>query len=237
MKQSVSLKGNKDGFMLTLDESASFTTIIEELEQLLEHLKTEAKKTDAEEEKKEIHLEISTGNRLLSDEEKKEITEKIKNNSQFEIKKINSAVITYEDALAWQQAVSLQMKIQTIRSGQVLQAPGDILFVGKVHPGGVIRANGNIFIIGELHGIAHAGFEGDATAVVVADFHTNAQVRIADNIQIIENQSADKEQIKKNEFAYINDLHILDFESLDQLRKMRPNLGKVTGGLKSWVQQ
>src|SRR5699024_6707664 len=136
-----------------------------ELEQLLEHLKTEAKKTDAEEEKKEIHLEISTGNRLLSDEEKKEITEKIKNNSQFEIKKINSAVITYENALAWQQAVSLQMEIQTIRSGQVLQASGDILFVGKVHPGGGIRANGNIFIIGELHGIAHAGFEGDATAV------------------------------------------------------------------------
>src|SRR5699024_11418810 len=114
---------------------------------------------------------------------------------------------------------------------------GDMRYVGKVHLGGVIRANSNIFIIGELHGIAHAGFEGDATAVVVADFHTNAQVRIADNIQIIENQSADKEQIKKNEFAYINDLHILDFESLDQLRKMRPNLGKVTGGLKSWVQQ
>lgn len=231
MKQSVTLKGNKDGFVLTLNESASFTTIVEELEQLLEHLKAESKKGDLNEKNKEIQLEISTGNRLLTVEEKNVVTKVIKENSQFIIKKINSAVLTYEAATAWQQAVSLQMEIQTIRSGQVLQAPGNILFVGKVHPGGVIRANGSIFIIGELHGVAHAGFEGDATAVVVADFHTNAQVRIADNVQIIENQLTEKLTIKKNEFAFINDLHILDFQNLDHLGKMRPMLGKMTGGL------
>lgn len=231
MKQSVTLKGSKDGFVLTLNESASFTTIVEELEQLLEHLKTESKEVDLNEKNKVIQLEITTGNRLLADEEKYAITKIIKENKQFDIKKINSAVLTYEAATAWQQAVSLQMEIQTIRSGQVLQAPGDVLFVGKVHPGGMIRANGSIFIIGELHGVAHAGFEGDATAVIVADFHTNAQVRIADNVQIIENQSTEMLTIKKNEFAFINDLHILDFENLDHLSKMRPMLGKMTGGL------
>lgn len=231
MKQSVTLKGSKDGFVLTLNESASFTTIVEELEQLLEHLKTESKEVDLNEKNKVIQLEITTGNRLLADEEKDAITKIIKENKQFDIKKINSAVLTYEAATAWQQAVSLQMEIQTIRSGQVLQAPGDVLFVGKVHPGGMIRANGSIFIIGELHGVAHAGFEGDATAVIVADFHTNAQVRIADNVQIIENQSTEMLTIKKNEFAFINDLHILDFENLDHLSKMRPMLGKMTGGL------
>lgn len=231
MKQSVTLKGNKDGFVLTLNESASFTTIVEELEQLLEHLKTESKKSDLDEKSKVIQLEISTGNLLLKEEEKDSLTKIIKENSQFDIKKISSAVLTYEAASDWQKAVSLQMEIQTIRSGQVLQAPGDILFVGKVHPGGVIRANGSIFIIGELHGVAHAGFEGDATAVIVADFHTNAQVRIADSVQIIENQSNEKLTVKKNEFAFINDLHILDFENLDHLSKMRPVLGKMTGGL------
>ncbi|MEG0679818.1 MAG: septum site-determining protein MinC [Carnobacterium sp.] len=231
MKQSVTLKGSKDGFVLTLNESASFTTIVEELEQLLEHLKTESKEVDLNEKNKVIQLEITTGNRLLADEEKDAITKIIKENKQFDIKKISSAVLTYEAATAWQQAVSLQMEIQTIRSGQVLQAPGDVLFVGKVHPGGMIRANGSIFIIGELHGVAHAGFEGDATAVIVADFHTNAQVRIADNVQIIENQSTEMLTIKKNEFAFINDLHILDFENLDHLSKMRPMLGKMTGGL------
>lgn len=44
-----------------------------------------------------------------------------------------------------------------------------------------------------------------------------------------------QDNIRKNEFAYINDLHILDFNSLEQLRKARPNLGKVIGGLNEWV--
>lgn len=231
MKQSVKLKGSKDGFVLTLNELASFTTIIEELEQLLEHLKIESNKDNENEINKEIQLEIATGTRLLADEEKNKLATTIKENSQFEIKKISSTVLTYEAAKTWQEAVSLQMEVQTIRSGQVLQAPGDILFVGKVHPGGVIRANGSIFIIGELHGVAHAGFEGDETAVIVADFHTNAQVRIADNIQIIENQSAENVAIKKHEFAFINDLHTLDFENLDHLSKIRPMVDKMTGGL------
>lgn len=231
MKQSVTLKGSKDGFVLTLNELASFTTVVEELEQLLEHFKIESKKNNTNEKNKEIQLEIATGTRLLADEEKTRLKTIIEENSPFEIKKIGATVLTYEAAKKWQEAVSLQMEIQTIRSGQVLQAHGDILFVGKVHPGGVIRANGSIFIIGELHGVAHAGFEGDASAVIVADFHTNAQVRIADNIQIIENKSAENLAVKKNEFAFINDLHILDFENLDHLSKMRPMLDKMTGGL------
>ncbi|WP_414840021.1 septum site-determining protein MinC [Carnobacterium sp. TMP28] len=231
MKQSVTLKGNKAGFVLTLNESASFATVVSELEQLLDHLKTESKKSDSNKTNKEIQLEIVTGNRLLTNKEKDKLTKIIKENSQFEIKKIRSAVLTYEAAIAWQKASSLQMEMHTIRSGQILQAPGDILFVGKVHPGGIIRANGNIFIIGELQGVAHAGFEGDATAVIVADFQTNAQIRIADSIQIIENKVTKNLAIKNNEFAFINDLHVLAFENLDQLKKMRPTLGKMTGGL------
>ncbi|MCA9766802.1 MAG: septum site-determining protein MinC [Carnobacterium sp.] len=231
MKQSVTLKGSKDGFVLTLNESASFATVVSELEQLLDHLKTESKKSNSNKTNKEIQLEIVTGNRLLTDKEKDKFKKIIKENSQFEIKKIKSDVLTYEAAIAWQKASSLQMDMHTIRSGQVLQASGDILFVGKVHPGGTIRANGNIFIIGELQGVAHAGFEGDATAVIVADFQTNAQIRIADSIQIIENKVTKNLAIKNNEFAFINDLHVLAFENLDQLKKMRPSLGKMTGGL------
>ncbi|SEK31993.1 septum site-determining protein MinC [Carnobacterium iners] len=231
MKQSVTLKGSKDGFVLTLNESASFATIVGEIEQLLDHLRTESKKGDSNETNKEILLEVATGNRLLTDKEKKKITKIIKENSQFEIKKISSSVLTYKAAIAWQEANSLQMEMHTIRSGQVLQASGDILFVGKVHPGGIIRANGSIFIIGELHGVAHAGSEGDATAVIVADFQTNAQIRIADSIQIIENKITENLAMKNNEFAFINDLHVLAFENLNHLRKIRPTLGKMLGGL------
>lgn len=229
VKQSVTLKGTKDGFVLTLDDTAAIGTIHDELDQLLANLLAENKSKEAD--KKVISLEIKTGKRLLSESEVNELTTKISTNSQFQIKQIKSDVLTYDTANEWHEANSLQMEIQTIRSGQTLTAKGDILLIGKVHPGGSIRADGSIFIIGELLGIAHAGFSGDDSAVVVADFQTDAQIRIADNIQIIENKTHEKLESNRKEFAYINDLHILEFATVEKLKVLRPKMDKVTGGL------
>jgi len=229
MKQSVTLKGTKDGFVLTLDESVAFETVLSDLDQLLEKLHSENK--EQKEVQKGISLEVKTGMRLFSEDEKAEITEKISSKSQFQLKKISAEVLTYQQATDWHESNSLQMEIQTIRSGQVLQAPGDILLIGKIHPGGTIRASGSIFILGELLGLAHAGFDGDNEAIVVADFQTDAQIRIAESVQIIENKAKNQAGTDEKQFAYINDLHILDFEGLDKLRTIRPKMGKVTGGL------
>ena len=229
MKQSVTLKGTKDGFVLTLDESVAFETVLSDLDQLLEKLHSENK--EQKEVQKGISLEVKTGMRLFSEDEKAKITEKISSKSQFQLKKISAEVLTYQQATEWHESNSLQMEIQTIRSGQVLQAPGDILLIGKIHPGGTIRASGSIFILGELLGLAHAGFDGDNEAIVVADFQTDAQIRIAESVQIIENKAKNQAGMDEKQFAYINDLHILDFEGLDKLRTIRPKMGKVTGGL------
>ncbi|WP_257963590.1 septum site-determining protein MinC [Carnobacterium maltaromaticum] len=229
MKQSVTLKGTKDGFVLTLDESVAFETVLSDLDQLLEKLHSENK--EQKEVQKGISLEVKTGMRLFSEDEKAKITEKISTKSQFQLKKISAEVLTYQQATEWHESNSLQMEIQTIRSGQVLQAPGDILLIGKIHPGGTIRASGSIFILGELLGLAHAGFDGDNEAIVVADFQTDAQIRIAESVQIIENKAKNQAGTEEKQFAYINDLHILDFEGLDKLRTIRPKMGKVTGGL------
>lgn len=229
MKQSVTLKGTKDGFVLTLDESVAFETVLSDLDQLLEKLHSENK--EQKEVQKGISLEVKTGMRLFSEDEKAKTTEKISSKSQFQLKKISAEVLTYQQATEWHESNSLQMEIQTIRSGQVLQAPGDILLIGKIHPGGTIRASGSIFILGELLGLAHAGFDGDNEAIVVADFQTDAQIRIAESVQIIENKAKNQAGTDEKQFAYINDLHILDFEGLDKLRTIRPKMGKVTGGL------
>ena len=229
MKQSVTLKGTKDGFVLTLDDTVAMSTIHEELDQLLANLLAENKSTKTD--KKSISLEIKTGNRLLSETEVDELTTKISTTSQFQIKQLKSNVLTYKEANEWHEANSLQMEIQTIRSGQTLTAKGDILLIGKVHPGGSVRADGSIFIIGELLGVAHAGFSGDDSAVVVADFQTDAQIRIADNIQIIENKTHENKGANMKEFAYINDLHILEFAPVEKLKVLRPKMDKVTGGL------
>lgn len=59
MKQSVTLKGTKDGFVLTLDDTAAIGTIHDELDQLLANLLAENKSKEAD--KKVISLEIKTG--------------------------------------------------------------------------------------------------------------------------------------------------------------------------------
>ena len=68
MKQSVTLKGTKDGFVLTLDESVAFETVLSDLDQLLEKLHSENK--EQKEVQKGISLEVKTGMRLFSEDEK-----------------------------------------------------------------------------------------------------------------------------------------------------------------------
>ena len=44
-----------------------------------------------------------------------------------------------------------------MRSGVILDHPGNLVVVGDVNPGAEVRAGGNIVILGRLRGIAHAG--------------------------------------------------------------------------------
>ena len=70
----------------------------------------------------------------------------------------------------------------TIRSGEYLESPGDLLILGDVNPGAVVRAEGNITIWGRLLGIAHAGCKGNAKAKIAALHLRPVQLRIANLI-------------------------------------------------------
>lgn len=67
----------------------------------------------------------------------------------------------------------------TLRSGQELTVEGNIVLLGHVHRGAIIRAAGSIFIIGSLSGVAHAGYLGDETAIILAYRMQPSQLRIA----------------------------------------------------------
>ena len=56
----------------------------------------------------------------------------------------------------------------TVRSGEYLESPGDLLILGDVNPGAKVSAEGNIMIWGRLLGIAHAGSKGDSQAQISA---------------------------------------------------------------------
>ncbi|NMM64537.1 septum site-determining protein MinC [Clostridium sp. P21] len=57
---------------------------------------------------------------------------------------------------------------RTIRSGQIINYPGNVVIIGDVNAGSEIYAGGNIIVLGSLKGYAHAGFGGNDKAVVAA---------------------------------------------------------------------
>ncbi|OFI07226.1 putative septum site-determining protein MinC [Clostridium acetireducens DSM 10703] len=57
---------------------------------------------------------------------------------------------------------------KTIRGGQIIHYPGNIVIIGDVNYGAEIYAAGNIIVLGALRGHVHAGFNGNAKAIVAA---------------------------------------------------------------------
>lgn len=70
----------------------------------------------------------------------------------------------------------------TLRSGQYLGSPGNLVIIGDVHQGAEVVAYGDILVLGTLRGTAHAGAEGDEKTLIWALQFQPTQVRIADHI-------------------------------------------------------
>lgn len=70
----------------------------------------------------------------------------------------------------------------TLRSGQLIEHPGDVVIIGDVNPGAEISAGGNIVVMGILRGIAHAGIYGKTDAFVAASVLQPTQLRIHQTI-------------------------------------------------------
>ncbi len=96
----------------------------------------------------------------------------IENNSN-EILKINEKNLTFSKTNFHQG---------TVRSGEYLESPGDLLILGDVNPGAKVSAEGNIIIWGRLLGIAHAGSKGNSKATISALQLRPVQLRIAKKV-------------------------------------------------------
>ena len=70
----------------------------------------------------------------------------------------------------------------TVRSGEYLESPCDLLILGDVNPGAKVSAEGNIIIWGRLLGIAHAGSKGNSKATISALQLRPLQLRIATKV-------------------------------------------------------
>ncbi len=70
----------------------------------------------------------------------------------------------------------------TLRSGQAVEHPHNLVILGDVNPGAEVRAGGNILVFGKLMGLVHAGVKGDESAEIVALKLDPTQIRIAGKI-------------------------------------------------------
>lgn len=95
----------------------------------------------------------------------------------------------------------------TIRSGQDIEFPGNVVVIGDINGGGQIKAGGNIIVLGTLRGVVHAGYTGNEKAVIAAFSLQPTQLRIAGMIS----RSPDGEKIKPScpELARIRDGYIV----------------------------
>lgn len=72
----------------------------------------------------------------------------------------------------------------TVRNGRTVHSDGHVVVLGDVNAGAIVVAAGNIIVWGRLRGIAHAGAHGDESAVVCALHLAPTQLRIAGHITI-----------------------------------------------------
>lgn len=91
----------------------------------------------------------------------------------------------------------------TLRSGQLVEHPGDVVVIGDVNPGAEISAGGNIVVMGMLRGIAHAGVNGKTDAFVAASVLQPTQLRIHQTITRSPDEGLDRS--KNPEIARLKD--------------------------------
>jgi septum site-determining protein MinC len=234
LDKKVTLKGTNEGYLLKLNDRASWDGILEDLNELFKHLKLDNKHDQA------FDLTIDSGNRLLVEEEKTHLSDLIEENTNFKIKDFNETVMSKELAKQWHRESTPYVAVTNVRNGQIIRSDRDIILIGDVRPGGMVRSAGNIMVIGEIQGILHAGANGNEDAVIIAPFAYNGQVRLGEHIEIIENKEEPLdagEPHAKHQVVFLNDLHVIEFADVGDLKRIRPDFAKELGGFEAWQKQ
>ena len=86
---------------------------------------------------------------------------------------------------------------RTLRNGRIVHSEGHVVVLGDVNAGAVIVADGDVIVWGRLRGVVHAGAGGDESAVVCALYLAPTQLRIAGYISISPEARPGKPQPEK----------------------------------------
>ncbi|MCL1845364.1 MAG: septum site-determining protein MinC [Defluviitaleaceae bacterium] len=200
VKQIVTLKGQKDGISITLDENADFEEIKSSLRKKVsqgknffddEEVKVTFAGRELDEYSEKILIDIiseETGTPVLKD------TPRPRQARSDNRENVSAATRSLEAGNA--PPPSAQHKVASyesptsfhrsgLRSGQRIRYEGSVVIMGDANPGSEIIADGNVIVLGALKGMAHAGASGDTSCFVSALHLAPTQLRIAGTISFV----------------------------------------------------
>ena len=207
MNQPVVIKGNKSGLIVHLDDKMEFPELKE---------KVEEKFTSSSDFLGAAQIALSFEGRKLSEEQKYELMECIREHSKLDIvclidddeKKEAHFAQTLEEKLTELKSNTGQFYKGTLRSGQVLEFETSIVILGDVNVGAQVVSAGNVVILGKLLGTVYAGASGKENSFVVALQMNPTQIRIADIIARSPDEKTEAKLETKIAFAEDGNIYI-----------------------------
>ncbi len=224
MQDAAVLKGTNDGYEIILDDEAELNEIFASLRRLLDNLKNQTAITHPQ----SIAFDIQTGFRLWSADNRSEIEKIFADYPLFSVHKITSEVITKNESARILEQESVHVIDRVIRNGQEIVIQGDVLFLGKIHEGGKLLVGGNIYVLGDVQGVIQAGFPDFEDKMIIGDVHNAQQVRIGEQYEILDDTT---QTITENTVVYVNDLHVLDYGKVENLKQINPKFFNQIGGV------
>jgi septum site-determining protein MinC len=212
-KHYVTIKGVKDGLVFVLDDSCEWELLIKELNHKLEKTHQQILTGPI------IHVYVKLGKRTADEQQKQQIRSIIGQKGNLLIQSIETEA-TQSNKLD-ESSSEIKVKKGMVRSGQTLHHDGNLLFLGDVNPGGTITCTGHIYIMGSLRGMAHAGIEGDESAIIAASHMRPTQLRIAGIISRPPDEWGIEEAFM--EFAYIQSGK-MEIDKLHHMHRLWPDL-------------
>lgn len=172
-RDGVVFRGTKRGFTIVLSESMSFTELIKELEEKLAECQEFVSGADCS---------IDSGERRFSEEEEFRLRQILEGKYDMKWRSYPDNVregIAHGSIETQASARGAAVIKRTLRSGQRVDYEGSVVVLGDVNSGAEIFADGDIIVFGTLRGLAHAGKNGDESAIILANRMHATQLRIA----------------------------------------------------------
>ncbi|RNF40946.1 septum site-determining protein MinC [Planococcus salinus] len=220
MKNLVTIKGTKQGFVLQLDDRCAYADLLKELKGKVSDSALDGI----------TEVQLHLGYRYYTEAQAKEITAAVQDNSDVKVTTITNDVVSEEECNRRVLERQSETYVGIVRSGQVVKAQGDLVIVGDVNQNGRVIAGGNVYVLGRLKGYAHAGANGNKEAVIAASWLEATHLKIDDALESMTDELTMLSEQPEMECAYLHTNGSIIIDRLQELRFIRPEISTFKGG-------